>query len=67
MASMSIKHGCQRSLIAKQPHLDHSICQLMYLHVKYKNKLGEICHGTSVLGFWHTFGFITFRCYEGTS
>jgi hypothetical protein len=26
MVGMSIKHGCQKSFIAKQPYLDHSIC-----------------------------------------
>jgi hypothetical protein len=56
MACMSIKHGCQRFFIAKQPCLDHSICQLIYLHAKHKNKFGVVCHGKSVLGFRHTLG-----------
>jgi hypothetical protein len=42
MASMSIKRGCQKSFIAKQPYLDHSIFQLIYLHVEHKNKMGEL-------------------------
>jgi hypothetical protein len=31
MFRMSIKRGCQRDFIAKQPHLDQSLCQLIYL------------------------------------
>ncbi len=38
MSSMSIKRGYQRTLIAKQPYLDPSLCQLIYLHGKHKNK-----------------------------
>ncbi len=53
---MSIKHGCQRSFIAKQPYLDHNICQLKHLHAKHKNKMGELCHGKNVFGFRHALG-----------
>jgi hypothetical protein len=56
MVGMSIKRGCQRSFIAKQPYLDHTICQLIYLRAKHKNKLGEVCHGKNVIGFQHTLG-----------
>jgi hypothetical protein len=56
MAGMSIKRGCQKSFIAKQPYLDHNICQLIYLHAKHKNKMGELCHGKNVLGFCHALG-----------
>ncbi len=56
MASMSIKRGCQRSFIAKQPYLDHSICQLIHLHAEHKNKMGELCHGKNVFGFHHALG-----------
>ncbi len=44
MASMSIKRGCQRSFVTKQPYFDHSICPLIHLHAKHKNKMGELCH-----------------------
>ncbi len=56
MASMSIKRGCQISFIAKQPYLDHSICQLIYLHVEHKNKMGELSHMKNVFGFRHALG-----------
>jgi len=52
MFSMSIKRGCQRAFIAKQPYLDQSLCHLIYLSVEHKNKEGEICHGTDV-GYQH--------------
>jgi hypothetical protein len=26
------------------------------MHAKHKNKLGEVCHGKSVIGFQHTLG-----------
>ncbi len=38
MSSMSIKQGYQKTLIAKQPYLDLSLCQLIYLHGEHKNK-----------------------------
>jgi hypothetical protein len=45
MAGMSIKHGCQRAFITKQPYLDHSFYQLIYLCLEHKNKHGMVCHG----------------------
>jgi hypothetical protein len=51
MAGMPIKHGCQRSFIAKQPYLDHSICQLIYLQAKHKNKMGELATRKMFLDF----------------
>jgi hypothetical protein len=56
MIGMSIKCGCQRSFIVKQPYFDHSICQLIYLHAKHKNKMGELYHGKNVIGFHHALG-----------
>jgi hypothetical protein len=55
MFGMSIKHGCQRAFIAKQPYLDQNLCQLIYLSVEHKNKEGEVCHGKDV-GYWHALG-----------
>ncbi len=52
---MSIKRGCQRAFIAKQPYLDQSLCHLIYLSVEHKNKEGEICHGIDV-GYQHALG-----------
>ncbi len=53
---MSIKRGCQRAFIAKQPYLDQSLCQLIYLSVEHKNKEGEVyCHWKDV-GYWHALG-----------
>jgi hypothetical protein len=51
MSGMSIKHGCWRAFIAKQPYLDQSPCQLIYLSAEHKNKEGEICHGKDVVGY----------------
>jgi hypothetical protein len=56
MVGMSIKRGYKISFIAKQPYLDHSNCQLIYLRVEHKNKLDEVCHRNSVFGFQHTLG-----------
>ncbi len=50
MASMSIKRDCQRFFIAKQPYLDPSLSQLIYLNPEHKNKQGEVCHG-KVVGY----------------
>jgi hypothetical protein len=50
MFDMSIKRGCQKAFIAKQPYLDHNLCQLMYLNAKHKNKEGGVCHGKNVVG-----------------
>jgi hypothetical protein len=50
MFGMSIKHGCQKAFIAKQPYLDQNLCQLMYLNAKHKNKEGGVCHGKDVVG-----------------
>ncbi len=51
MAGMSIKCGCQRSFIAKQPYLDHSICPLIYLHAEHNNKMGELAMRKMFLDF----------------
>jgi len=56
MFGMSIKCGCQRAFIAKQPYLDQSLCKLIYLSAKHKNKEGEVCHGKDVVGYWHALG-----------
>jgi hypothetical protein len=52
---MSTKHGCQRAFITKQPYLNRSRCQLIYLSAKHKNE-GEICHGKDVDGYQHVLG-----------
>ncbi len=54
MASMSIKRSCQWSFIAKQPYLDPSLYQLIYLNLEHKNKQSEVCHGKVVVGYQHT-------------
>jgi len=56
MFGMSIKHGCQRSVIAKQPYLDHDLCQLIYLHAKHINKKRVVCHGITMIGYRHALG-----------
>jgi hypothetical protein len=56
MFGMSIKCGCQRSFIAKQPYLDHNLCQLIYLHAKHTDKEGVVCHGTTMIGYQHALG-----------
>ncbi len=55
MSSMSIKHGCQKTFItcAKQPYLDQSLCQLIYLNAKHNKKEGQVCHGKDFLGYHH--------------
>jgi hypothetical protein len=55
MSSMSIKHGCQKTFItcAKQPYLDQSLCQLIYLKAKHNKKEGQVCHGKYFLGYHH--------------
>jgi hypothetical protein len=55
MSRMSIKHKCQRFFIAKQPYLDHNICQLIHLHAEHTNK-GKVCHMTIVIGYRHASG-----------
>jgi hypothetical protein len=39
LADMSIKCSCQRSFIAKQPYLDPSLCQSIYLNPKHKKNM----------------------------
>jgi hypothetical protein len=56
MAIMSIKCGCQKTFITKQPNLDHSLCQLIYLCPKHKNKQGMVCHGKDAVGYRHSLG-----------
>jgi hypothetical protein len=56
MAGMSIKCGCQRAFITKQPYLDHSFCQLIYLCPEHKNRHGMVCHGKNVVGYCHSLG-----------
>jgi hypothetical protein len=56
MFRMLIKCRCQRSFIAKQPYIDHNLCQLIYLHVEHTNKKGVVCHGIGVIGYRHTLG-----------
>ncbi len=56
MAGMSIKCSCQRAFITKQPYLDHSFCQLIYLCPKHKNKQGMVCNGKDVVGYRHFLG-----------
>ncbi len=56
MVGMSIKRGCQWSFIAKQPYLNPSLYQLIYLNLEHKNKQGEVYHGKVVVGYWHTLG-----------
>ncbi len=57
MPGMSIKRGYRRAFIVKQPYLDQSLCQLIYLNAKHKNKEGEVCHGKNVVGYQHTLSF----------
>jgi len=46
---MSIKCGCQRAFITKQPYLDQNLCQyLIYLNAEHKNKKGQVCHKKDV-------------------
>jgi hypothetical protein len=56
MSRMSIKHGCQRSFVAKQMYLNHNLCQLIYLHAKHTNKKRVVCHGIVVIGYQHALG-----------
>jgi hypothetical protein len=56
MFNMSIKHGCQRTFIAKQPYLDQNLYQLIYLTTKHKNTQGQVCHGKDVIGYCHVLG-----------
>jgi len=55
MFGMSIKCGCQKSFITKQPYLNHILCQLIYLHAEHTNK-GVVCHGTFVIVYQHALG-----------
>jgi hypothetical protein len=63
---MSIKHGCQRAFITKQPYLDQNLYQLTYLNAKHKNKQGQVCHGKDVIGYCHASGSQLLNGYEGT-
>jgi hypothetical protein len=66
MSNMSIKHGCQKAFIAKQPYLDQNLYQLIYLNAKHKNKQGQVCHGKDVIGYCHASGSQLLNGYEGT-
>jgi hypothetical protein len=48
MAGNSIKRGCQRAFVAKQPYLDGTLCVLIYENTEHLNIHGELCHGTMV-------------------
>ena len=50
MAGNSIKRGCQRAFVAKQPYLDGALCVLLYENTEHLNSRGELCHGTMVSG-----------------
>jgi hypothetical protein len=50
------KCGCQWSFIGKQPYLDLSLFQLVYLNLEHKNKQGEVCHRKIVVGYQHALG-----------
>jgi hypothetical protein len=56
MSNMSIKHGCQRAFITKQPYLDQNLYQLIYLNAKHKSKQGQVCHAKDVIGYCHALG-----------
>jgi hypothetical protein len=56
MLSMSIKQGCQRTFITKQPYLDPSFYQLVHPHGEHKNQQGQICHEKYLLGCHHALG-----------
>jgi len=51
MAGMSIKRGCQRSFIAKQPYLDHSIFQLYTCMQNIRTKWVNYATGKMFLDF----------------
>jgi hypothetical protein len=57
MSGMSIKWSYQKTFIAKQPYLGLSLCQLVCLHWKHKNKHGQICHKKDLLKYHHALGF----------
>lgn len=40
--------------VTKRPYLDGSLCQLIYEHIMHTNKHGELCHGSTMVGFCHT-------------
>lgn len=51
-----VKRGCQCCFVAKKPHLDHSLCLLIYENTKHLNAAGEHCHDTMVSGFRYVLG-----------
>jgi hypothetical protein len=48
MASMSTKHGCQKSFITKQPYFNNNIC--------HTNKWVDYAMGKMFFGFRHALG-----------
>jgi len=56
MAGNSIKRGCQRAFVAKQPYLDGALCVLIYENTEHLNIHGELCHGTMVSGTRYALG-----------
>ena len=56
MAGNSIKRGCQRAFVAKQPYLDGALCVLIYENTEHLNLHGELCHGTMVSGTRYALG-----------
>ena len=56
VAGFSIKRGCLRCFVAKQPYLDPSLCMLIYENTMHFNARGEHCHGSMVSGFRYALG-----------
>ena len=56
VAGYSIKRGCLRCFVAKQPYLDPSLCMLIYENTMHVNARGEHCHGSMVSGFRYALG-----------
>ena len=56
LAGNSIKRGCQRTFVAKQPYLDGALCVLIYENTEHLNTHGELCHGTMVSGTRYALG-----------
>ena len=42
MAGNSIKRGCQRAFVAKQPYLDGNLCVLIFENTEHLNIHGEL-------------------------
>ena len=53
-AGLTSKRGCQCNFVAKQLYMDNTLCEIQYREINHFNKVGQLCHGSSFVGFMHS-------------